>query len=177
MKQSKKDLIIELHGAVNNERSKELEIQFPELFKLKPLEVGKWYNVGHRYTICIDNVNGFRASIHGFKDGYWFEYKDFQIINGYYKLIPATDKEVETALIKEAIQIGFRKGGMANLKTVNENYINSATFENNDFIYDSSENTLELDGFIIFENGKWATIIETITKEQAEKELGKTILN
>ena len=36
------------------------------------------------------------------------------------------------------------------------------------------------DGYFgtIFQKGKWAEIIkETITKEQAEKELGKTILN
>ena len=32
--------------------------------------------------------------------------------------------------------------------------------------------------YTIFEKGVWAeVIIETITKEQAEKELGKTILN
>ena len=30
---------------------------------------------------------------------------------------------------------------------------------------------------LIYSKGKWAEIVETITKEQAEKELGKTILN
>jgi hypothetical protein len=41
-----------------------------------------------------------------------------------------------------------------------------------------SEGYLWIDGGCVFKEGKWAKIIkETITKEQAEKELGKTILN
>ena len=50
--------------------------------------------------------------------------------------------------------------------------------ENTKINYDSSQPSLSEYGIgDMFYNGKWATIIETITKEQAEKELGKTIID
>ena len=87
------------------------------------------------------------------------------------KEFPKLFKEVEQALIKEAKKRGFKKGVRF-------------TCLYNKFIVDDchpmlcSEGYLWIKGGCVFRDGKWATIIkETITKEQAEKELGKTILN
>ena len=177
MKQSRKDLIFKLYNEVSSELGKELKKEFPQLFKVKPLEVGKWYNAGDRYLVCIDSVNGYKASIHGFKDGNWFEVEAFQAINGYSKLTQSTDKEVETALIKEAKKRGFKKS--SKVKCLEDGKI--CTVKEMKFSLES--NALWVKQYEkgcwckLFNNGKWATIIETITKEQAEKELGKTILN
>ena len=48
-------------------------------------------------------------------------------------------------------------------------------------LYQSTGNRLMLElrheSYTAFSNGEWVTIQETITKEQAEKELGKTIID
>jgi len=46
----------------------------------------------------------------------------------------------------------------------------------NDF--DLPNNTwLKMNGICVFKEGVWATVVETISKKDAEKELGKKILN
>ena len=110
---------------------------------------------------------------HGFDgNGNWFDChnQNYKLRNSDYK---ATDKEVEEALVKEAKKRGFVKG-------VNISYLISTR---NDFGFDGTfsiyrDSLVDNRSAVIFSEGKWAEIIkETITKEQAEKELGKTILN
>ena len=157
MKQSKKDLIIELHSAVRGERSRELEKEFPALFKGKALEVGKWYK--HRRFLHFYN-GGFGDYVtYGFReDGSFCDKMGF---HNYDSRVLATDIEVETALIKE-----FEK----NNKPFKNYALNNNIFEGCLFGWNGNEPTTKL-----FDNGKWATIIETITREEAEKLLGRII--
>lgn len=82
-------------------------------------------------------------------------------------LIPATDQEVEEALIKEAKKRGYKSGNYECLK--------GSTFtHNDDYEYDRGE---LFTGFIndqrniIFSNGKWAEIVEeTISDNKPLKE-------
>lgn len=90
---------------------------------------------------------------------------------------PATDQEVTEALTKESVKKGFKKG-------VRFIRVNSITNECISIFNDVFKNDLLLtdkglmdDCNYILCNGKWATIIETITKAEAEKELGKTIID
>tara|TARA_R110000823_G_scaffold234665_3_gene360875 strand:+ start:28 stop:378 length:351 start_codon:yes stop_codon:yes gene_type:complete len=91
------------------------------------------------------------------------------------KEFPKLFKEVEQALIEEANKRGFKKGVIANLTHCGHRNSRAEILNEN---YRYNGRYLSIDNFIIFEKGKWAEIIkQTITKEEAEKELGKTILN
>jgi len=71
----------------------------------------------------------------------------------------ATEQEVTEALTKEAVKRGFNYKGYC------------LTLDN--YFYGDNGNRLEE----VFSNGFWATaFIPTISKEQAEKELGKKII-
>ncbi|MGK0446510.1 MAG: hypothetical protein ACJA2M_000279 [Polaribacter sp.] len=87
----------------------------------------------------------------------------------------STDKEVEEALIKEAKKIGFKEG--VQFKSA---WNQSSICDFKGMYFDIKNNSLssgDCHNECIFQNGVWAEILETITKEQAEKELGKTIIN
>ena len=173
MKQSRKDFIKQAHENACSDWKKNIEKEFPKLFKKDSLEVGKWYKFGDTYLLRIENVNGVYGKLSGFKNGLWHKSDEFRILGGIYEGVPATDKEVEQALIKEAKKRGFREG----VGVVSKGYRDSE-FDGEFRFEEWDKNTL--DGFgtgDIFKHGIWATIKETITKEQAEKELGKTILN
>ena len=89
------------------------------------------------------------------------------------KLVDISDKEVEDALIKEAKKRGFKRG--VEYKTLFDSpNIQLGKFSLEYMPVRNSLLAITAQG-IIFENGKWATIIETITKAEAEKQLGKTI--
>tara|TARA_R110000764_G_scaffold179285_2_gene265362 strand:+ start:113 stop:463 length:351 start_codon:yes stop_codon:yes gene_type:complete len=91
------------------------------------------------------------------------------------KMFPKLFKEVEQALIEEANKRGFKKGVIANLTHCGHRNSRAEILNEN---YRYNGRYLSIDNFIIFEKGKWAEIIkQTITKEEAEKQLGKTILN
>jgi hypothetical protein len=171
MKQSRKDFIIEAHDNACNDWRNRIEKEFPKLFKKDSLEVGKWY----KSEIAIFKVTALKPlKSYGVFSGKWGVEACTSITT---KNRPATDKEVEQALIKEAKKRGFKEGVkfedvMGNLsvfKRFADFYLSNSHF--NCFTKDS-------DVVSFFLKGKWAKIIkETITKEQAEKELGKTILN
>ena len=174
MKERTKKLIIELHQATYLFRSLEIEKEFPELFKDN---ANGWYK-DKKNDWCMFLENGIIK--YGFDaGGFWREdlSSNYELRKGDYK---ATDKEVEQALIKEAKKRGFKEGVVADL-TYCGHRNSRAKILNKNYRYNGS--WLSVDGFIIFENGKWAEIIkkiiikEIITKEQAEKELGKTIIN
>ena len=166
MKQSRKEFIKKSHSAACSEWKTNIEKEFPKLFK----EVANGWYKDKKNDWCMFIENG--TVKYGFDtDGVWKEDLSFnyKIRKGDYK---ATEKEVEEALIKEAKKRGFVKG-------VNISYLictrNSFGFDGTFSIYNDS--LVDNRHAVIFSEGKWATIVETITKEQAEKELGKTILN
>ena len=173
MKQSRKEFIKKAHSAACSEWKANIEKEFPKLFKEEALVVGKWYKRqiinGLWFVTRFENGCSYG---YGFdSDGNWAN-----VSRGYnysLKLTIATDEEVKQALIKEAKKRGFKEGVMV----VSKGY-DDTVFDGEFRFEEWHKNTL--DGFNagdIFKDGVWATIKETITKEQAEKELGKTILN
>jgi hypothetical protein len=164
MKQSRKEFIKNLHSEVSSGFKIVIEKEFPKLFKEDALVVGKWY----KSSDCLFNyqedlsVYGFFTN-EGWTSGGW-RWSDTSV-----RL--ATDKEVEEALIKEAKKRGYKHGCVVS----NNKYGHCSINKNGFYTFDGE---LWLGDCSLTNNGVWAEIIkETITKEQAEKELGKTILN
>jgi hypothetical protein len=172
MKESRKEFIKKAHSAACSDWKTNIEKEFPKLFKEDALVVGKWY----KSEGCLFNYQK-QSNVYGFfTDGDW--------INGGWiwygaNAKPATDKEVEEALIKEAKKRGFKEGVRIKSKwmtNISANNLNGKFVFDNKFELCAEANRLMK--YTIFEKGVWATTVkETITKEQAEKELGKTILN
>lgn len=173
MKKSRKEFIKEAHNHACSEWKQKIEKEFPKLFKTTELKVNKWYKAP-KYGSSLFNVVSIESE-HSFT-AYGFDYKgqwkclkeDFGS-NGY-GCIQATEKEVEIALIKEA-----KRRGVWNVPIID--VCGEVQKEPNDF-FDAELQVGALWSKYgkIFENGKWATIIETIAKEEAEKQLGKTII-
>jgi hypothetical protein len=192
MKESRKEFIKKAHSAACNEWKKNIEKEFPKLFKEDALEVGKWYKRKQDSRLWfVTHIKNGSSYGYGFDySGYWAdESKGF---NYSLELNKATDKEVREALIKEAERRGFFNIGNTFKSCFDDNNevrtiskYNSST--DIGYYYDKVDNELRSEGLntygkfcsnpLIYSKGKWATIVETITKEQAEKELGKTILN
>ena len=175
MKESRKEFIKKAYSAACSEWKESIEKEFPKLFKKE--EINGWYKDKEEKDWCVFLENGIMK--HGFNgNGNWFDChnQNYKLSNSDFK---ATDKEVEEALIKEAKKRGFKGGVSIKSKwmpNISANKLNGKFMFDNKFELCSETNGLMK--YTIFRNGVWATIIEeTITKEQAEKELGKTILN
>lgn len=176
-----KEQILELSELFGNDNSSKLRSRltetlkewFPKVFK-EELEVEKWYKDNYDRLIYITKIideENCRAYGFGCRGSY-FEDKEnssYWEINGYET--GATNEEVETALINEAVKRGFKEGV----------YFDSPNKTTKDYVseklnYNSSHNSLYTDGIAVFNRGIWATIIPTITKEEAEKKLGVKII-
>ena len=152
---------------------------FPEVFKVN-LEVGKWYknDIG---LFCITKIEGNIAYAYGFQNGIWEDSGRFHL-----KIakndVEATKEEVFEALKNEAVRRGFVEGVRITPMFPNgkdyypdKNIISSPLnfkLKGNVFVVDGG-----LDEYRIFVNGKWATIISTITKLEAEKLLNCKIID
>ena len=185
MKESRKEFIKKAHSAACSEWKENIEKEFPKLFKGDALEVGKWYKLTKDYgNLEKGSVFPFIKYQGLFEDYAVIGHSIFDNSKIDYRaphsntLTPATDKEVEQALIKEANNISYKNVKINNLESIGNVLLNHHSCISSDcYYYNVSENALWFMGRLIFWNGKWAEIVETITKEQAEKELGKTILN
>jgi hypothetical protein len=181
MKESRKEFIKKAHSAACSEWKENIEKEFPKLFKKDALEVGDWVKTVNGAIFCpqkkkvkFNTTNMFYGYGFGPLKKVWDE--NYYANEGLCTL--ATDKEVEEALIKEANNIGYKNVKINNLESIGNVLLNHHSCISSDcYYYNVSENALWFMGRLIFWNGKWAEIVETITKEQAEKELGKTILN
>ena len=174
MKESRKEFIKKAHSAACSDWKTNIEKEFPKLFKKDALVVGKWYKRKQDSRLWfVTHIKNGCSYGYGFDySGYWAD--ESAGFNYSLELNKATDKEVEQALIKEAEKRGFEEG--VAFKSVSGR--NSIDRVCDGFRYYSNQNQLCSGKGSVFIKGKWATIIEeTITKEQAEKELGKTILN
>lgn len=104
--------------------------------------------------------------------GKWFDSKNeihlFKFSDQKHKR-EATPQEVEDALICEAEKRGLLDGSYYVSPKVYKSIVKYPLELSNNILSDA-------DGNYIFESGKWATIIETITKEEAEKILNKKIV-
>lgn len=135
-------------------------------------EVGKWYKIKYQLGTAIINYKE-KHNSYGFSyNSKWSN--DFDVY-GYEKPINytlATPKEVEDALIKEAVKIGFKEGvkfktclgnirtGLGKLEFLD--YDNVLRFKN------SRETGMRPN---VFRDGKWATPIKTKTIDETVKDL------
>lgn len=151
-----------------------LKSVYPDAFK-KELEVGKWMKTpnGGLYFLKEKQGNGFIC--YGFTPTSRTYKEIFVLLNITKDDVEATPQEVEAALICEAKKRGFKKGARYLSAWNNEAYC----IYPQDLYYNAKKNCLAThDGNkCIFQNGKWATIIqpEKMTLEQIEKELGRKI--
>ena len=154
----------QINQLAEKKHAKELLQQFiPEAFKTE-LEVGKWYKLKDNPKILAlyDCFKHHRPYAYIFNEKCDYEYRvEFSLFElpTYWEL--ATEEEVSEALINEAKKRGFNNIGDLKIKNTHGGI-------SNDFYYDYKSNTLQLDGAIIFNNGKWAEIIEQSepTKEE-----------
>ena len=157
MKESRKQLIKDLHSKVGIVWQTSIEKEFPKLFKK---EVNGWYKDKKVKGWCVFIKNGIIK--YGFiRNVTWFENHNcnYKLRKNDYK---ATNKEVARALIKEAKNRGFKKG-------VRFTCLCNKVIVNDCWTMFCSEGYLWIDGGCVFKDGKWATPIETITKKQAKK--------
>ena len=142
---------------------------FPEVFKVK-LEVGKWYKskIG---LFCITKIENNTANAYGFHNGIWKDKGRFTL-NVAENDVEATKKEVFEALKNEAVKRGLVEGTYfkSSISGYDYEFTNIRFTESFDMVW--SEN-----GGVIFDNGVWTTILQTITKSEAEKMLNRKIID
>lgn len=146
--------------------------EFPEVFYVK-LEVGKWYrkpNTPFIYHILeIKDKNNIKA--------YGFDSKgEYSNTNKFDWGTPedstkATEQEVFEVLKNEAVK-RYNDGGY--VKRFNSSLLLKVDSE---FKSELKDGDLWYGGGVVFREGKWATIIPTKTKEEAEKLLNCKIID
>ena len=147
----------------------DLKQWFPEAFETK-LEVGRWYKINNIKTLLfVLSVSDKDFEWFGFNyKGEWL-YNYTSDIKSSKKLKPATDSEVEAALINEAKKRGFKSNMYI------EADWNGWCKVDEEQPYLDSNNHLWMGGSRIFVDGSFAKIIPTMTKQEAEEKLGVKI--
>lgn len=150
---------------------------FPDAFKTV-LEVGRWYwHSGELFNYQEgNNVYGFNG------DGTWCTVSSWSWPNKLLYDREATESEVFEALKKEAVK-RYGNGELVEcLKSKEYGWKNKLKTIQHDTLYyypqtgdfwASGDNGLAV---CVFMNGKWAEILETITKEEAEKKFNCKII-
>lgn len=142
------------------QRLKELKQEKKQLKKqlneLPSFEVGKWYNIKNGIAYLTYN-SGLGYGVH------CDEWRDELFVDEYTILSLATDKEVETALIKEAKRRGY-KAGVKIKSFCPPTYafnLNCRPIRMCFQHYNGGDDkALRMGGACIYSNGKWAEIIE-----------------
>jgi hypothetical protein len=168
----KKQFLLDGHKAACQSWKERIEKEAPELFEKPELEVGKWY----KYTttsgcqiFCLTEItkNGSALGYGIGRDGDWVDYSSdnsiYCMANDYWvpKLVPASEQEVTEVLIKEAKKRGFVKGVVATGLDGEISEITGDFFNNGDVSYlCATEEDCRFSGVRIYEDGKWAEIVE-----------------
>lgn len=144
----------------------------PHLFKEDKAELvpGNWYVYpAEPKFITYVKENGRRYGIGS--SGFWFNDSDVvKDTNGYRE---ATHEEITESLTKEAVKRGFKEGVYFRVPNSKTESVCGKSMMLNEW----NSSILYFGDYCIFKDGLWAEIIPTISKEDAEKELGKKILN
>jgi len=172
-----KEQIINLHKSYClSELKDDLEMIFPDAFK-KELIVGKWYK-GYNSIFFLTKIENELGYAYGIDEGIWKDECAFKMsLTG--KDVEATPQEVEAALICEAKNRGFVDKISFNELEDSENgsiftegaRVGSCFYLENNKLYTTGRGK-----WCVFKGGQWATIIETITIQEAEKLLNKKIV-
>lgn len=152
---------------IKNNANKTFKEYFLEVFSVDFFELNKWYKDEYNKWLFCFQGDG-RA--YGFvKDVYANDYH----MNSTLGFRPATEQEVFEALKNEAVKRGFVKGCTHSI-TNGKNILVSVKSER--YGFDEFYNKLVFNNWSIFENGKWAEIIKTYTKSEAEQLLNAKII-
>lgn len=151
----------------------EIIIKLHEWFGVDKLESGKWFkangatfNFSGKFDEDGDPLGfGFLPS------GRWSELDHVGWpINDDLRL--ATEKDVKELLVNEAISRGFVEDAI--FKSTNGVSFVFRDFSFSDILQDHY--VWNSGSGMIFDNGIWAKVVKTITKKEAEKQLGKIII-
>jgi len=173
-----KEQIINLNKYGNLFTSNSPKDMFPDAFKTE-LEVGKWYKTpycgGALFCVTdLDNIKNGHISGYGTEVSYGWQglKKDYWYLDKGYT--EATQEEVKEALISELIRLGVKKGAYFNC------LCRKSPLEcfgvNPDFVYNSIEDIMHFGGVKVYEKGVFAERVNTITKEEAERQLNAKII-
>lgn len=158
---------------------------FPEVFKSEiKLQIGKWYkSLDHpKWMFCVTDIieKAKRVKGYGFgSNGLWMENISDETWEFYEfdRCIEVSESEILEALKNEAVKRGFIEGAHF-INTIGQEVICEGEIKKCD---SSPKGHFELDfgdgNGLIFDDGKWAYIILTITKAEAEKQLNKKIID
>lgn len=174
-----KEQILELENGFTLPKLKEW---FPEAFETK-LQVGKWYifntvDDNTKQVLFITEIKGNEVYFYGVDE--YSKWRNSDWYSKSHKWIEATEQEVKTALVNEAVKRGFKKGLFIdkllpfNMGTDKEG-IDKKQLESNDF-YLSNDRFFCGNLMLMSHDGQWATIIPTLTKKEAEEKLGVKII-
>lgn len=160
---------------------------FPEAFEEDKvdLKVGEWYKNKQQALFYTTDLND-----SGFPLGYGFSHNGTWVDQDYNKgeswsiegLKQATQLEIEEAFTKEAVK-RYKKGDMIKCPVYEHN--NYIGIVNGDIYWADGSKVPAVscvktnrpnENFSLFYEGKWATVIQTITKEEAELKLGVKII-
>ena len=157
------ELIKEVHSQVSTDLKQRIEKELPDLFN--KLEFNRWLKDDY-----FPNWLGFydgKGKFYGLDlNGKWIEIETKNTPNTDGRNRYATEEEVKTALVNEAVKRGFELG-----KKVKWNFYGSEGYKCSNitkdyFEYFVNKNKLELGCGIIFDNGKWATLITEPTERE-----------
>ena len=172
-----KEQINTLASNIGEANKNYLKQWFPECFETK-LESGKWYTnqaMDKRALFCF--TGGYDINLRPL--GYGFEtcgkWAHDQLGWGTVDLKPATDSEVEAALINEAKKRGF-KGN--HIKLISGKIGESSSRLTGTYLYNDNRIMAYGDSgtYTLYKDGIWATLIPTMTQKEAEEKLGVKIV-
>ena len=163
-----KEQVLDLHQHSGVTVQNFLNKWFPEAFKIE-LEVGKVYKY-NQWLIKVSDLSKPYIRGYGFDNEFkWNEECDLGNEPNYWK--QATTEEWEAALIAEAKKRGLYDAiNFSNAHTLLSNYGVSTFHKSID------QNAIWTSYGCIYYKGVWAEIIKTITKREAEKQLGCKIV-
>ena len=158
--------IKQAHASACSEWKTIIENKFPEAFIKTELEKGNWYKCNSEIFNVVKCVED--GCDEGF--GIWKKQSngklrfDVFFIADSYEI--ATREEIELALVEYAKQQGYRKGNYIDLKDKNIGRDISGWHycSKTDRLYTAN---IDEGGDIVYEDGQWAQILETITKKEA----------
>jgi len=146
-----------------------LDLWFDIVYEKPQFENGQWLCSNNptslfRYTSSGKNNLISICEIYKFldnKERMAFELKEssYGVINVIYVEKPTSD-QIKSILSKVAEYKGFKAGVAINQKSINLEYSDSNVIDNGKFHYDTEFDWLSLGTYVIYEKGKWATIIE-----------------
>ena len=141
--------------------------------KSDPRELNKWYESNEYLIFYTGNNQCYGFSKRDRKYHLGLTHTESGHICGEYQ--PATPETVEQYLTDEAVRRGFN--GKVKFKPIGSHNEVIRDGNENAFGFDESLNQLLYCNYVVFRDGAWSEIIkpETITRAEAEKQLGKVI--